>query len=426
MANLESHEWSTSADLDLFLELVRDRRRGVRRQIEDGRRAAIRSGRLGHGARLPPTRTLARDLGISRGTVMQAYAQLAAEGWIGGRRGSATRVAIHPERLPAPEPRPRRHTRWRFYLRPGRPDPSSFPRTEWMRALRQGLAATSDDAFGYGGPDGLPELRSELAAYLARARGLRVTADRLLVTSGFTQGLGLVARALARRGVGRIAMEEPSMPLHREIVRAAGHELVPVAVDGDGARVDELAGSGAGAVVLTPNRQHPTGVLLAAPRRASLLEWARSTRAVVLEDDYDGEFRYDGRPVGPLQGLDPGLVIYAGTVSKTLAPGVRLGWLVLPDPLGAAVRREKELADAQTSSLEQIALAELLRSGAYDRHIRRMRLRYRRRRDRLVEALRSRNPGLDLGGTSAGLNLLVRLPDAESEQAALAAAAAAG
>lgn len=425
MANHASSEWANSG-IDLLVELGRGGR--LRASLEDGLRDAIRSGRLGRGTRLPPTRTLARDLGVSRGTVLQAYAQLAAEGWIAGRRGSATVVSVDVDAVrEAGASRETPPQRWRFDLRPGRPDSSSFPRAEWLRALRRALADAPDDALGYAPAEGQLALRAELAGYLARARGLRVVPADLVVTTGFTQGLGLVVRALAAAGVRRVAMEEPSMPLHRELVRAAGHELVPLPVDADGARVEELASTrGVGAVVLTPNRQHPTGATLGAARRSLLLDWARAAGAVAIEDDYDGEFRYDGRPIGPLQGLDPSLVVYAGTASKTLAPGLRVGWLAVPEPLRRAVVHEKELADWGTSALQQLGFAEFLRGGGYDRHVRRMRLRYRRRRDVLVAALHARLPRLEVRGTGAGLNVVLPLPDAELEAAAIAAAAAAG
>ncbi|MGZ4383935.1 MAG: MocR-like pyridoxine biosynthesis transcription factor PdxR, partial [Gaiellaceae bacterium] len=426
MSNPESQEWSTSG-LDLFLDLERASGRGLRSRIEDGLREAIRQGRLARGARLPASRALARDLGVSRGTVLQAYVQLTAEGWIAGRHGSGTVVAFDAEAAAAPALRGPAPLRWRFDLRPGRPDPSSFPRAEWLRALRRALAVAADESLGYGGPEGQLALRTELAGYLGRARGLRVDAQSVLVSNGFTQSLGLVVRALAASGVTRIAMEEPSMPLHRAIVRAAGHELVLIAVDGEGMRVAELEDEpGVGAAVLTPNRQHPTGVALSSGRRARLLDWARATGALLVEDDYDGEFRYDGHPIGPLQSLDPGVVAYAGTASKTLAPGLRLGWLALPDSIRSDVVRQKELADWHSSALEQLAFAELLRGGAYDRHVRRMRLRYRRRRDALIEALEARMPGLEVSGAAAGLNLLIRLPDAGREREAIVAANAAG
>jgi GntR family transcriptional regulator/MocR family aminotransferase len=427
MTNQYQQKCSTSG-IDLLLEPVHTGARGLRTRVEEGLREAIGSGRLARGTRLPPTRTLARDLGVSRGTVLQAYAQLASEGWIAGHHGSGTVVALdasrHTPTTALREPPP---VRWRFDLRPGRPDASSFPRAAWLRALRQALADAPDDALGYGGAKGQLALRAELASYLARARGLRVNAADLLITTGFTQGLGLICRALASAGVTRVAMEEPSMPLHREIVRSAGHQLVLIPVDGEGARVQDLQPTGQpGAVILTPNRQHPTGVVLSAPRRARLLDWARAAGAFVVEDDYDGEFRYDRHPLAPLQALDPAVVIYAGTASKTLAPGVRLGWLALPEPFRAQVTHEKVLADWQNSAVDQLAFAELLRTGTYDRHVRQMRLRYRRRRDALIHAVKQAHDGLRVTGEGAGLNLLVPLPNARIEAEAIGAANHAG
>ena len=427
MANSRSRQWANSGS-DLLLELRGSADRGLRTQLEESLRDAIRSGRLARGTRLPPTRALARDLGISRGTVLQAYSQLVAEGWLSGVGGSGTFVALDTDaRRVVDERREPRSLRWRFDLRPGRPDPSSFPRKEWLRALRHALAAAPDEAFGYGSPQGQLALRTELAAYLGRARGLHVTAADLLVTAGFTQSLDLVARSLAAGGAGRVAMEEPSMVLHRSIVRAAGHELVLIGVDDDGLRIECLEEAGdVRAVLLTPNRQHPTGAALSATRRARLLQWARAAGAFVIEDDYDGEFRYDSRPIGPLQGLDPDVVVYGGTASKTLAPGLRLGWLALPDSLRERVIAEKERADWHTGALDQLGFAELLRTGAYDRHIRRMRLRYRRRRDALIQALATSSPRLRVTGGAAGLNLVLPLATPEGEAAALAAANTAG
>jgi GntR family transcriptional regulator/MocR family aminotransferase len=408
-----------------MLELQRGE--GVRVGLEQALREAIRSGRLARGTRLPPTRALAGDLGVSRGTVLEAYGQLAAEGWIAARQGSSTFVAFDADREDHGRPmREHQPTRWRFDLRPGRPDATAFPRAAWLRALRSALVTAPGHAFDYGDARGDHALRTELAAYLSRARGLRISAADLVVTSGFTQGLGLLARALAAAGARTVAMEEPSMALHRAIVRAAGHELLLLRVDEDGARVKELEGHEVGAVVLTPNRQHPTGATLAPNRRAWLLEWARATGAPVVEDDYDGEFRYDRRPIGPLQGLDPKVVVYAGTASKTLAPGVRLGWLAVPEPLRALVVGEKQRADWGTSALEQLALTELLRTTAYDRHVRAMRLRYRRRRDALLRVLAVSNPQLAVLGAAAGLNVLIPLPDLDTEAQAIAAANAGG
>jgi GntR family transcriptional regulator / MocR family aminotransferase len=413
---------------DLLLDLDAADRGKLRLRLEGALREAIRSGRLPGGTHLPPTRALAQDLGISRGTVLQAYGQLVAEGWLSGKRGSGTVVAAPSNTggSPVEQPEPLL-VPWRFDLRPGFLDASSFPRLEWVRALRRALGEAPDDAFGYGNSQGQLALRTELASYLRRARGLEVAPRDLLVTAGFTQSLGLLARSLFAAGARRIAIEEPSWRFHRSILRAAGHELVPVDVDDHGAQVDQLeTARDIGAVLLTPNRQHPTGVTLSADRRSRLLRWARGTGAIIIENDYDGEFRYDGHPIGSLQGLDPAVVAYAGTASKTLAPGVRLGWLTLPDSLRKPLIDAKRLTDWQTGGLDQLALAELLRTNAYDRHIRKMRLRYRRRRDTMVTTLAAANPRLRVSGASAGLNVLLPLPGGEVEADALAAAHAAG
>jgi GntR family transcriptional regulator/MocR family aminotransferase len=425
MANSKSKEWATSG-VELFLKLSPAGGVRLRVQIEGALREAIRSGRLKRGTRLPPTRTLARDLGVSRGTLLEAYEQLAAEGWITGRQGSSTIVTAELGPSSAGSARMPPSRQLRFDLRPGRPDPTSFPRAEWLKALRRVLAAPSNDVFGYGSPRGQPQLRMELAGYLARARGLLVTADDVVITSGFTQALGLTVRAL-RRASPRVAMEEPSTRLHRSIVRAAGAELVLIAVDGEGFQVEDLESAGrVDLVVVTPNRQHPTGVTLSPARRSRLLAWARASGSLVLEDDYDAEFRYDRHPIGPLQGLDPEMVVYAGTASKTLAPAIRLGWLVVPPRWRQEVVRQKELADWHSGALEQLALAEMLVTTAYDRHVRKMRRRYQHRRDSIMAALRAVKPELEVRGAESGLNLLIPVRDADVEAAAIAAAEEAG
>jgi len=421
MTTSTTDSWSTFG-LDLHLAIERSGR-GLRASLEGALRDAIRAGQLTRGSRLPSSRALASDLGISRGTVQEVYAQLAAEGWIRGKQGSGTVVAIDaPADLP-PQARPAPATRWRYDLRPGRPDVTSFPRALWLRALKDALRGARSEALSYVEPAGQLELRIALAAYLGRARGLRVTPTDLLITSGFTQALGIVARALAEDGPARIAMEDPSMPLHRAVVASAGHAIVPIPVDDHGLRTDVLAAAGdVRAVVLTPNRQHPTGATLHRDRRARLVSWAARSGALLLEDDYDGEFRYDRQPLAPLQALRPDVVVYAGTTSKTLAPGLRLGWLALPPSVRHRVTRQKSLADWHTGAIEQLALTALLESAAYDRHIRAMRLRYRHRRDALLDALHRRLPTIEVRGAAAGLNVLLPLPDADTEHSALEAA----
>ncbi|AJT64876.1 hypothetical protein T261_3206 [Streptomyces lydicus] len=399
---------------------------GIRAALLRALRDAVRSGRLAPGTRLPSSRSLAADLGIARNTVADAYAELVAEGWLSSRQGSGTRVA---ERAPARDaPGPARRTpgpvdRPRFDLTPGRPDVSSFPRTAWLAAARRALTAAPSDAFGYGDPCGRPELRTVLADYLARARGVRADPDRIVVCAGFMQGLGLLSRALGAGddgpgdgtgSPGRMAIESYGLSFHRDVITRAGLGTVPLLVDEHGARTQELPAlddvRDIRAALLTPAHQFPTGVPLHPDRRAAAVNWARSTGGYILEDDYDGEFRYDRQPVGALQGLDPDHVVYLGTASKSLAPALRLAWMVLPDRLVDPVLALKRTGEWQSGSLEQLTLAEFLASGAYDRHLRGMRLRYRRRRDQLVAALADRAPHVHVSGIAAGLHAVLELP----------------
>ncbi|HEY0237399.1 MAG TPA: PLP-dependent aminotransferase family protein [Friedmanniella sp.] len=378
--------------------------------VESALRAAVLDGRLGPGRRVPSSRALAAQLGVARGTVAAAYGQLVAEGWLESRRGSGTRVADRGARLgaeparpaqPSAPPGPRTAV---VDLRPGVPDLSTFPRAAWSRASERALRTAVRTELGYPDPLGHLALREELVAYLARARGVRTSVDRVVVCSGFVQVLDLLSRALAARGARSVAVEECSLPLHRRILTGAGLTLTPLPVDGLGARTDDLAGQDA--VLLTPAHQFPLGVALGPARRTAVLDWARRRGAVVLEDDYDGELRYDRAPVGALQGLDPDLVAYAGTASKALAPAVGLAWAALPPALVGPVSELKERT-AGTGVLEQLSMAELLRSGVYERHVRSVRLGYRRRRDQLVSALGERCPGVEVRGLAAGLHAVV-------------------
>jgi GntR family transcriptional regulator/MocR family aminotransferase len=413
--------------MELLLTLARrDGPEPLHAQLERQLREAIRGGRLATGARLPATRVLAAELDVSRGVVVEAYAQLTAEGYLLTRRGAGTVVAAAARPAPAPQPPPHpRPVPEDFH--PGTPDLASFPRAAWLRSLRAVLRDAPHDALGYADPAGTAELRQALARYLSRARGVAVEAERTLVTSGLTQGVALAFRALRRRGARRVAVEDPGFMVHRGIAAHCGLEVVPLPVDAHGLVTDALADVDADVALVTPAHQMPLGGVLAPERRAALLAWAEAHDAYVIEDDYDAEHRYDREPVGALQGLAPERVIYAGCASKVLAPSLRLGWLVLPQALARRVAMEKALDDLGTSALDQLALADFLERGELDRHLRRMRPRYRARRDALIAALARALPSWRIGdGIAAGLHVVALLPEAADEAAFLAAAAERG
>ncbi|GCB47790.1 gntR family transcriptional regulator [Streptomyces sp. NL15-2K] len=386
-------------DLHLEADAAEGRRAGLERALCD----AVRDGRLAPGARLPATRRLATELGVSRGTVKAAYDQLVAEGFLTARQGSGTLVAPLPSVDPEPPEAATRARAPRFDLRPGSPDVGTFPAAAWLRALRRAIATAPSLAYDYCDPRGRIELRAALSGYLGRARGVLAPPERIVITSGYVQGLALLTRVLDGAA---IAMEDPGLPFHREVVRRAGGRVVPVRVDGRGALGEDLGD--AAAVVVTPAHQYPTGVTLHPERRRALTDWAHARGGLIVEDDYDGEFRYDRQPVGALQGMAPGQVVYLGTASKTLGPALRLGWMVLPPDLVDAVADAKLHSDHHTESIGQLALAELIDSHSYDRHVRACRLRYRRRRDQLVDRLGARRR---VRGIAAGLHALVEVDD---------------
>jgi len=412
----------TSQPIELLLSVSRAGSRTLGTQIEDQLRRAIREGALRPDARVPSTRDLAGQLGVSRRVVVDAYAQLAAEGYLSLRQGARPRVsgATALGSVASPPAMPPAGTatapRARFDFRPSVPDVSTFPRAAWLRSLRTALATVTDADLGYGDPRGVEALRSALADYLGRVRGVVADPEHIIITNGYTQGLGLVCHALARAGAKRIALEDPSNPDDGLVAARAGLEPVPIGVDEAGTRVDELEQADADAVVLTPAHQHPTGAVLTGERRTALLAWLRDRDAIAIEDDYDAEYRYDRAAVGALQGLDPDRVVYAGSVSKTLAPALRIGWLVVPPALAPAVSHEKLLADRGTARIEQHAFADFLTRGELDRHLRRMRARYRARRDALVQALTEALPETSVRGVAAGLHVTVQLLDSDNEQ----------
>ena len=390
--------------VDLHLDLSGTR---VRAGLESGLRDAVRDGRLRPGTRLPSSRALAADLGIARNTVAEVYSQLVAEGWLTAQTGAGTSVA--PRRAPdqgaAAAARPE-VAMPRYDLRAGVPDLSAFPRRAWLATARKVLAAAPDHLLGYPDPRGVPQLRAALADYLARARGVTADPAHIVVCAGFAHGLAGISRALRSAGANTLAVEAYGHQAHRDIAAGQGLRLRPLPVDGMGAVIGEAAG--ADAVLLTPAHQFPLGVTLHPRRRREVADWG----GVVIEDDYDGEFRYDRQPVGALQTLAPDHVIYAGTASKSLAPGLRLGWLVVPPRLLDAVTAE--LA-AGPSALDQLTLAEFITTGGYDRQIRRARLAYRRRRDRLAAALLRQ--GLHVTGIAAGLHAVLEFSRTNLEQA---------
>ena len=414
---------------DLYLRVDRAAG-GLAAQVAAELRTAIRSGRLPGGGRLPASRELARDLGMSRGVIVEAYAQLVAEGFLVSRQGSGTRVAElqtagsvdHTGAIHRPTA-PHHST---YDLTPGTPDLSAFPRQAWLAAMRQVMKATPHRALGYGDPGGVPELRGELAAYLRRVRAADVTPDRLVVTSGVAQALSLVIGALATARPLPLAVEDPHSVRTSALLETAGAVRVPVPVDGEGIDVDTRRRSAARAVLVTPAHQYPTGVVLSPRRRAQLVAWAADVDGMVLEDDYDAEFRYDRDPVGCLQGLNPQRVVLLGSVSKSLAPGLRLGWLVAPPALAEAVRSSRATSDLGSPVLDQYALEQLLVSGAYDRQLRQLRRRYRARRDALTDAVARWLPGAVVHGVSAGIQLYVELPAGCDEAAVVEAAAERG
>jgi GntR family transcriptional regulator/MocR family aminotransferase len=408
---------------ELLVTLDRGGGEALHLQIERGLRDAIRAGRLPTGTTLPSTRALAGDLGISRGVVVEAYDQLIAEGYLIGHRGSATRVAettIHATHEVVPEPT-ESPLRYDFHL--GVPNVATFPRGEWLASLRVVLREVADATFHYPDPQGTMELRTALSDYLGRVRGVVADPTRVVVSSGFSQGLQLTCSVLKRLGARRVVMEDPSQQHQRRIVERAGLELIGVPVDERGLRTDLLSEIEADVAVLTPAHQYPTGAVLGPDRRLELCAWAESRDAVVVEDDYDAEYRYDREPIGALQGLSPERVIYASSTSKTLAPCFRLGWFVLPSRLVQPVVEAKTNDDLGSPAIDQLALAHFITTGRYDRHLRRNRALYRRRRDALVAALEKHLPETEVQGVAAGLHLVVQLPAGIDERRLVEAAA---
>jgi GntR family transcriptional regulator/MocR family aminotransferase len=395
-------------------------------QIERSVREAVRNGRLAAGSALPSTRGLAADLGVSRGVVSAAYDQLAAEGYLEIRQGAPVRVsrAVRPgaSRPPARSILPT----FPYDLRPGRPDLAGFPRSRWMRSLRAAWSEAPLDATDLGDPRGSPELRESLAGYLARVRGAAVDPEHMLVTTGFRQGFALVCRWLREHGIERVALEDPGWHPHRLAVEQAGLTIVPVPVDDHGIDVSYLEASGASVVAVTPSHAFPTGAVLSRERRAALIEWSEAADGLILEDDYDSELRFDRGAVGALQGLAPERVVLLGSASKRLAPGLRIGWAVVPSWISWPLVSAKAVEDGGSEVMSQLALSDFIERGELDRHVRRMRGVYAARRAALLRALGRHLPEARIGDDRAGLHELVEVPEALDEHALVDAAAARG
>jgi GntR family transcriptional regulator/MocR family aminotransferase len=409
----------------LLIELERDSESPLHEQVERSIRENIQAGRLAAGTRLPSSRALASELGISRGVVTEAYSQLVAEGYLITRQGAPVRVARTVRAAPARPPARSLLPSFPLSFHPGLPDLAGFPRDRWLRSLRAAWRQAPIDAVGYPDPRGVPALRQALAEYLGRVRGAAAEPEQMMICTGFSQAFSLLCRWLADRGVERVALEDPGWHPHRLIVEQAGLEVAPVAVDSEGIRVDDLRATAASAVVVTPAHQFPSGVVLSRERRA-LIEWAEESERLIVEDDFDAEYRYGGSGLGALQGLAPDRVAYIGSASKRLTPGMRLGWALLPSWLAWPLIQAKAVEDSGSEAIGQLALHDFIERGELDRHIRRMRLRYQRRRDALLDALGRALPQARVSAAAAGLYELVEFPEGTDEAALAAAAAARG
>jgi GntR family transcriptional regulator/MocR family aminotransferase len=407
--------------VDLLLDLDRDGELPLHAQIERTLRDAIRDGRLEAGARLPSSRGLAADLGVSRGVVTSAYDQLAAEGYLETRQGAPVHVAPGVRAQGPRPPAPSLLARFSYEFSPGLPDLAGFPRDRWLRSLRSAWREAALDAVGYGDPRGAPELREALADYLGRVRGAAADHEHLVICTGFRQGLSLACRWLRGNGIEHVALEEPGWHAQRLIVEEAGLHVTPIPVDADGIDVGALYSSGAEVVVVTPAHQFPTGAVLSAERRAGLIAWAERGDRLIIEDDYDAELCRER--VGALQGLAPDRVLYIGSASKRLTPGMRLGWMLPPSWLSWALISAKAIEDAGSEIAGQLALADFIARGELERHLRRMRLRYAQRRETLLAALARELPAWRPSASAGGLYVLVELPGDVDEPGLLAAAA---
>lgn len=391
-------------------------------------RAAIADGTLAPAARLPASRELASDLSVSRGTVVEAYRRLSEEGLLVTNRGGGTVVALLtsvPAQVAVPEPGTRA-SRELLNISTGAPDLSAFPRAAWLRAERRILATATARELGYADPQGTPELRDALSQWLARSRGITAGSERIIVTAGVTGALSLLAQVFRDHGISDCAVEDPGADGNRRILDYWLDGLHPVPVDANGLDVAALARTKARAVLVTPAHQFPTGVVLSPERRRELISWAERAGGLVIEDDYDSEYRYDRAPVRAMHATAPEQIIHISSLSKVLAPALRIGWMIAPTTLHRDLVRKRWATDLGSPTLPQLTLAELITTGALERHLRGLRLRHRERRDAAVAAIDRYLPGCQIEGIAAGLHLVAFLPDHLDDTALSARAEAEG
>nr|WP_239063004.1 PLP-dependent aminotransferase family protein [Streptomyces sp. SID13031] len=393
-------------------------------------RAAIADGRLAIGSRLPPTRQLATELQVSRGVVTESYQRLTEDGHVTGRGRAGTVVVAAPISQPASGPSGRaraerpvladpgqeifdemRAAEARIDLTPGVPDLAAFPRAAWLKAERAVLTDLSASAFGYGDPAGTPALRLAVANWLARNRGIKADPADLIIVAGVSQALALIAQVLTHTGITELAVEDPGSLGSRQHLQVWGMQTTPIQVDDGGLRVDVLRDSGAPAVLATPAHQFPTGVVLDGERRRELMQWAIEG-GLIIEDDYDAEHRYDRPPVPALRGMLSEQVIYTGSISKLLAPALRIGWMLPPPRYRRALIAAKRHADLGNAGLPQLTLAHLMESGELERQLRFVRRRHRARRDAMIDAISNHLPTATVHGAAAGLHLTITFNEA--------------
>jgi len=406
----------------MWFEVDRAAEKSLTEQVYERIRELILTKELKAGERLPSSRELASTIGVSRNVVTEAYHRLISEGYLEVRPRSGTYVttgsalpatANRNHTPPAPNPHVQEERQKLIDFRAGNPAMDQFPRFIWGRLAKEICYNVPDPFFGYIGPEGAPELRNVLARYLLQARGVRCQPDQIVITSGATQALYLITELLSS-AASYIVVEDPVTDEMRTIFTTAGATVRPVPVDDKGILTDRLPTDGNPSFVFViPSHQFPLGGTLPIQRRIQLIEYARRMSCYIVEDDYDSEFTYEGVPVHSIQGLAPDQVIYVGTFSKILSPALRIGYVVLPQPLVESFRSRKWFMDRHTSSLEQFVLARFIEEGYLNRHVRRMKNIYRQRRETLTDCLKDHFAGAVILGQASGMHLVVELRDTE-------------